>query len=155
MHRDTDEGGARPSVWPVYVTSGIMVMFGAVGLYMCFMMVLELPTISPEETWTHVFLVVYMGLYGAFGLVTAIGTSLLRPWAWRLATIFGGLLGLSGFGFLFVRVYDTLLTSEKFFLELDEVLDKTLVPLALGAFIVWVLETRRQLFFPRKQDDGE
>ncbi len=152
---DTDEGKARPSVWAVYVTSGIFVAVGAVAVYMCFLGVLEFPTIPPEETGTQAFLVVYFGLWGAVGLVTAVATSLLRPWAWWLGSVWGYLIGLSGFPLLFARAHESLFGSDRFFLELDEVLYQVLVPLAVAVFIVWTLNTRRWLFFPPKPESAE
>ena len=149
---DTDEGKARPSVWPVYVTSGIIGIIGAALLCASF---IGVPTTHPEEPWGLVFALVCMGLMGAFGLVIAVGTSLLRPWAWPVATVWGYLFGLSALGFLVFHARDSLRTSDKFFLELGEVLGNTPVPLVLSAFIVWSLSTRRRLFFPPKPDGEE
>ena len=152
---DTDEGKVSPSVWPVYVAAVVIVGCGAVWVYVCFLWVLDFPSVPPEKTWIHVFLVVYMGLCGAFSLVAAVGTSLLRPWAWRLATVWGYLIGLSGLAFLLHVAHETLITPDKSFLEPDEVLDKIIVPLALGVFVVWAIATRRQLFFPPKPEGEE
>ena len=153
--RDTDEGRARPSVWPVYVTSGMIGIFGAVGVYACFLGVLAFPKVPPEGTWMYVFVAVYMGLFGGFSLVTAIGIILLRPWAWRLATVWGCLIGLGGLASLGERARDILFTPEASFFKLDKGLYHILVALAVVAFIVWTLNTRRRLFFPPKPEGEE
>ena len=152
---DTDEGRARPSVWPVYVTSGIIAVVGALAVSVFFVVVLSFPTIPPEKTWAFVFGLAYMGLCGALSLVSAIGTILLRPWAWWLATVWGYLVGLSGFIGLLGGAHEILFAPEKSPLNLDEGLDKSLLLLALGAFVVWALKTRRRLFFPTKPDGEE
>ncbi len=154
-HSDTDEGKPRPSVWPVYVASGIIAVVGALGVLVCFVIALSFPTIPPEKTWALIPGVAYMGLCGAFSLVSAIGTILLRPWAWWLATVWGYLVGLSGFAGLLDGAHEILFAPEKSPLNLHEGLDKSLLLLALGAFVVWVLKTRRQLFFQPKPEGEE
>ena len=158
--RDTDEGRARPSVWPVYVAA---VVVGVVSLP--YLLALPPPIIP----------------IGLFGFVTIWGLSWLRPWGWWCAVVWTSIFTV---GYLLsVRICLAASASDVPLEELGilgEILTTAtwvailvfveplngfgeavffvfLGPLGLItiALLTWVLATRRQLFFPPKQEGEE
>jgi len=150
--RDTDEGRelvkawfarARPSVWPVYVVAAVI---GAVSIPVLFLLVEWLRTPREEGQgvlayWRPVLLITSIGL---FGFVTAWGLVRLRLWGWWCAVVW------------------TIMPTAVLVLICGSLLEPTdspslgllvflfVAPLGLVAIVllVWVLATRRQLFFP-------
>ena len=157
--RDTDEGKPRPSVWPVYVMSGI------IGLLSLSFLVF----IGLVPWWEHVYaeyperfqhlppspqqfadmlqrLVPYaplFALYGLFGIVTAVATAELRSWGWWCAVIW-----LAAY-FVYQIFMTVSLGMSKGSLAG--------IPMTTACFclIIWALVTRRQLFFPPKPEGEE
>ena len=141
---DTDQGGARPSVWPVYVMCAVIGLFGLAGI--------ASPWIEREPPtagllWPSDGLLQYVGyvgfltVWGVFGIVAAVGAVRFRPWAWWCA----------GAWILLYAVW-RLATWP---------IAKPISALMIGACVVfvglvlWLLATRRQLFFPPKQEGEE
>jgi len=123
--RETDEGRARPSVWPVYVTAAII---GVISL-----MFLGPVAISA----TGVFRL--YAVYGLFGIVTVVGVVRLRWWGWWSALVWVAV-------YTAILVWGTVLTSRLGYSQGWRVL------LVFGpqvGFCAWFLATRRQLFFRR------
>ena len=133
--RDTDEGTATPSVWPVYLAAAIIVGVGA----LLFCPVVELILYyTLFDSFVHCGETIPGAVYGLFGFVTAWGVARLRPWAWWCAvawTITFAMVSL-----LYV---------------VDEPLWAALIWLAAIALLVWPLATRRRLFFPPKPEREE
>ena len=128
--RDTDGGRARPSVWPVYVWAVVVLIVGLQNLFF------------PDVTLAQLAL-------GLFGVVTAIGMLRLRRWGWWCGIVFTGVwivqLGTHQLRVI-LAVPPTPPDSITIFLA------ACLVPAFL---ILWLLATRRQLFFPPKQEGEE
>ncbi len=90
--KDTDEGRARPSVWPVYVAAIAVLIVGLVFLAVA-LDVYVLKATTPEYRWGIEGFGPWSWLYaaaayGLFGVVTAIGMLRLRRWAWWCAAVF-------------------------------------------------------------------
>ncbi len=135
-HRDTDEGKARPSVWPVYVVAAIV---GAVSLQAVAGLFSGLYFNSPVVL---------------FGFVTIWGLVRLRRWGWWCGAVWTSLaiVGLVGLGLAFLATRrdiggELFLGFFVFFVGLPG-----LITIAL---FMWVLATRRQLFFPPKPEHEE
>ncbi len=127
--RDTDEGRARPSVWPVYVAAAVILAFSLV-LFVLFVL----------EVVLHSFhiLQIIQPAYGLFGIVTAAGIIPLRPWGWWCALVWTIIFGVV------VAVSTGLMLQERL-VPTGEIL----VRLAIIGLLIWPLATRRRLFFPR------
>ena len=148
--RDTDEGRARPSVWPVYVAAVVVLLISA-GYIVRSGGVL-LASVDIEQPWAEIWVsrafLAFLA-YGLFGVITAIGMLRLRPWAWWCALVFVPLWLLSSN--VGVSLHDGTLT----------VLPPTHYPaysavcLVVFVLLMVVLATRRQLFFPPKPEDEE
>ncbi len=138
--RDTDKHRARPSVWPVYVVAAIV---GSVSLQVVAGLFSGLYSYSP------VVLPVVL-----FGFVTIWGLVRLRRWGWWCGAVWTSLaiVGLVGLGLAFLATRrdiggELFLGFFVFFVGLPG-----LITIAL---FVWVLATRRRLFFPPKQEGEE
>ena len=130
---DTDEEKARPSVWPVYVAAAVL---GGAGLLTVAAGVTIL-FVSPED-WGWGLIAVPVG---AFHILVAFGLLRLRPWAWWCGILWlcGG--GLSSLWYIFSNPPALLYEG---------------VSIALTTGLpVWVLATRRQLFFRPKPEREE
>ena len=121
--RDTDEGRARPSVWPVYVAAGVLLISGAWTVY------------SAIDILGALYLL--PSVWGILGLLAAFGLLARRPWGWWSAAVWT--VALIGFAVRssipqYMRVYGEV------------------APWAppVIALLVWALATRRRLFFPPK-----
>ena len=156
---DTDEGRARPSVWPVYVAAVVILVVG-LGLlypvvdYLSFMVVSE-GSLGNFET-SYLMPVLLYSSIGLFGCVTALGLVLLRSWGWWCAAVWAGIFAaglvylglgcLTSPGLLAIGGGAALL----FFIVF-------VAPLGLVAIVqlIRLLETRRQLFFSTKPEGEE
>ncbi len=152
--RDTDEGRARLSVWPVYVMCVLVGLYSlaAVGYPMVASGVVRLmsppdvyQTLDPHmQRWVdwHRLLLPYVALlavWGVFGIVAAIGAARFRPWAWW---------GVA----LWIVVFAGHWASRCVYLKSGVAF--ACVGIAWTALIVWPLLTRRQLFFRAKSEMG-
>ncbi len=122
---DTDEGRARPSVWPVYVTVAII---GVVSL-----MFLGPVAISATGLYR------LYAVYGLFGVVTVVGVVRLRSWGWWTALIWVAIYAA-------ILVWGTVLRSK---IGAPLGWGALLVFGPQVGFFAWFLATRRRLFFPR------
>ncbi len=150
---DTDEGRTKPSVWPVYVMSGIIGLFSLSFLsWVWFVPMMahayaEYPQhfqqLSPGAhdvarlTQRLVPYALLFGVYGLFGVVTAIGAALFRSWGWWSAVAWTTAQFLWN---LFLRMNMPTHCWDAWGI---------LFSLVFCGFLVWVLATRRRLFFPR------
>ena len=122
---DTDEGKARPSVWPVYVTAAIIGVLS----------ILFLGPVAISATGLYRLYAVY----GLFGIVAVVGVVRLRSWGWWAALIWVAV-------YTAIVVWGTVFTARLGYPQGWRVL------LVFGpqvGFCAWFLATRRQLFFPR------
>ena len=136
---DTDEGRARPSVWPVYVAAVVVLIVDLQNLFF------------PGVMLTQAAL-------GLIGVAAAIGMLLLREWGWWCGILFAGVwIVLLGMPLLWM-IFDVLLTTRSHgpvptpLASIMVFLAVCLVPVSL---LLWVLATRRRLFFPPKQEGEE
>ena len=147
---DTDEGRARPSVWPVCVMGAMLGLFSLSFLSMVWFlpMMAQLPAeaiqqLSPGAQNFHRLLqqlVPYaelFSLYGLFGIATAVGAVLLRPWAWWCAVVWVGVYFLWPVSVIVAGGIS------------EASLTPILLNVAFYGLSIWSLATRRQLFFPR------
>ena len=124
---DTDEGRARPSVWPLYVAAAVLLISGA---------------------WTVYSSIDILGMYmlvavwGLIGLLAAFGLMALRPWGWWLAAVW--VVALIGFA---VR------STIPQYMQVYGVVPPWVPPAIV--LLAWPLATRRQLFFPPKPEGEE
>ena len=141
---DTDEGKARPSVWPVYVAAGIVGVIGLSFLYfgICF-------GLANEDNGVEALAFgVLFGLTGALGFAAAWGLFRLRPWAWwwvvlSSSVVVGScLIGLFG---LVVFPHTRLAIGAR---------DSSFL-LILAVPLLWILVTHQDLFFPPKPEGKE
>jgi len=141
---DTNEGKARPSVWPVYLAAAGLV-------YTSFCVIVSTIRIGPVAPG---------GWLGLLGFLTAWGLGRLRAWGWWCAvvwtSVFTALFGLSAGGAILHLILDlhsnglsALSSVHPDFMLLWVYL--RLVELTVIVLLVWVIATRRQLFFPPKQ----
>ncbi len=151
--RDTDEGRARPSVWPVYVMSAV---FGLQSLLIVAIAVCAVWEVQqPEESyWTGAQILgvsgktmvtgiaCLFGLFGLFCIVAAVSASKLRPWAWWFFAVLSAVC-LPGIAWEMWHDYA------------EYSLQEIVVKGCLLFLVLWPLVTRRQLFFSPKPEDGE
>ncbi len=143
---DTDEGRARPSVWPVYLVAAVA---GLVGLGLLFrglaLLVWTVGLISGGHyaamlrlgsPWELPFF--HLGV-GVWGIIWALGLVRLRPWGWWCTAVFAAVCLA-----MFVQ-----------WLPHGRPIAWGASWLGLLALLVWVLASRRQLFFPPKQEGEE
>ena len=148
---DTDEGRARPSVWPVYVMSAIIGLFSLIGLGWVWLVpwMAQMPAEIYQQLdagpqgfvrlmqrlapYAPVF-----GLHGLFGIVTAVAAVRLRAWGWWCAVAWVGAYSLwHAFVAANIGIAEASLTA-------------SLITVAFYGLIIWTLATRRRLFFPRE-----
>ena len=150
--RDTDEGKARPSVWPVYLAAAVIVVVGVWVIYPW----LENPDLLYHPRTGGANLLPRLGPLVAWvllGFVAAVGLVGLRSWAWWCAVVFtAGWTLLSG-----SAVVDSILVS---FHRPDieppaQVIQLATAWLVVLALLVVPLVTRRRLFFPPKTEGEE
>ena len=145
---DTDEGRARPSVWPVYLAAA------GIGVVSLLLLSAALVTFSnsaklirTSDLWD-----ILLPIYALLGLLTASGIIRLRLWAWWCAIVWIIICVAASVSLLLSMAASRGLGSRlitgamMFSLELS-----VLVTLLL----VWPLATRRRLFFPPKQEGEE
>ena len=156
--RDTDEGRARPSVWPVYVMSATILLDSVSSYFWDWVPPLSPMYVAHLEKFEQLLpcandfallmqpLVPYallFGLYGWLGIVAAIGLVQLRYWGWWSAVAW------TAGRFLWAIFVGANMPSHCWSIS------ETLLNLALFAMLAWVLATRRQLFFPPKPEGQE
>ena len=157
--RDTDERRPRPSVWPVYVMSGIIGLFSLSFLVLPWFapmvahMYAEYPEafqgLSPDVHQVADMMqqlspyAVLFGVYGLFGIATAIGVAFFRSWSWWCAIVWGAGQLLWDF-----------LRSVNWPMYRGDIWG-ILITVVLLVLLVWPLATRRQLFFPPKPEREE
>jgi len=149
---DTDEGRARPSVWPVYLAAVVVVIVGLMLLPQC----LVLTEMEQSEREALLYIPFLAGTaFGLFGVVTGVGMILLRPWAWWCGILFAGGGAVSaGMGLRGMLI----LTSSE---EAEFALARTAAAFAavfiglVATLLIVILATRRQLFFPPKPKGEE
>jgi len=131
---DTDEGRARPSVWPVYVAAAVIV---AVSLEL----VLRTPLgPRPQGGLTEAGKLCFL-VACTIGVLIAWGLVRLYPWGWWCAAVWTIVfLSVTGFVAFTGDVVD---------------IAHCLFWATIWALLVWPLATRRRLFFPPKQAGEE
>ncbi len=145
----TDEGRARPSVWPVYVVAVVILV---VGLWLLFQFVDHLSFLVSEgiplDLKSDLLPLLLCVSIGLFGWVTAWGLVWLRSWGWWCAAVWAGIfaVGLVSLGFGCLDLWNIGETGPLFFFIV------LVAPLGLVAIVLLIrlLESRRQLFFPPK-----
>ena len=146
---DTDEGRARPSVWPVYLVGVIIGLYsvGFLGYAVLFPLSASIAReaasyASPEALpgiQFHIALAAYAPLFavcGLFGVVTAVGLVRLRPWGWWCAV-------------LWIVIYAAYYILGVIAAPVPMPMWSIAACVATIALLVWPLATRRRLFFPR------
>ena len=149
VHNENSKGRSRPSAWPVYVMCAVVGVFSfsfATWIWFAPQMAQIPPSVyenlSPgaqefagfmQRVAPYAFL---FGVYGIFGIVAAVGAGLFRPWGWW-----------------FVVVWTVVLVAWCVLLHLSFRIRPTspwaiLWNVAFIALIVWLLVTRRRLYFP-------
>ena len=146
---DTDKPKARPSVWPVYA---IAAPIGLMGLLLGLMVFSPVQGTPIESLMAAAML----GAPGLFAIATAYGLLMLRPWGRWFAVVWTGVFTA---GCVALGVY-LLMAAENADIK-DAEPEATFlrlfgqVSLIMVIPFVWVLATRRQLFFPPKQEGEE
>ena len=153
---ETDEGKASPSVWPVYVAAGVVLIVGLSGLAM----ISTWHSMLSRAEEAGVVMPAAFGLtlahaaFGLLGVVAAIGMLRLRGWGWFCGIVFAGVWtaqgGMSLLGML------TLVPFEKPELAPAKgTVAFVAVAPVLAILLIVILATRRQLFFPPKPEGEE
>ena len=128
---DTDEGRARPSVWPVYVVAAVI---GVASL------VIALPNFSS--------LLGPRGFLVFFGLLTAYGLFRLRTWAWWCALLWTVVVAVTvTLVMLLVALCSGMAAAESGHSTSGWWAIAMVPGFALVVLLVWPLVARRQLFF--------
>ena len=142
--RDTDEGKARPSVWPVYAMCVVIGLFSLASLAYPW---LERESPRVGLLWPSDRLLQYVGyvgffmVWGVLGIVAAVGAARFRPWAWWCAGAW-------------ILIYALWRLS-------TWPIAKPISGQMIGAcvlfigLVLWLLATRRRLFFPPKPEGEE
>ena len=147
---DTGEGRARPSVWPVYVAKVVLVAVGT-GLAHP-----GLEGLASYQLGTGANVLGRAGLQAALavlGFVAIVGLAALRAWGWWCAVIFTAGLAVLGGWVLLSRI--VLSSHRPDIAPSTEVIVIATVWLTAIVLLMWVLATRRRLFFPPKQARAE
>ena len=150
---DTDEGRARPSVWPVYVAAAV------IGLITLSRMIVAVPPLVADWVSFHLdmYLLILLSiclLWLLFGMLTCWGLVRLRMWAWWCAA-----------SWTFVYAYWDMVVLW----EAQHSPPPTHHPVSIGPFILpvtapaaaaiaviaWALATRWRLFFPPRPEGEE
>ncbi len=142
---DTDERKARPSVWPVYVAAGVLLVASLLGLFL-----------APSVLFGRIF--------GLFGVFAGIALVRLRPWGWWCGILFAGIwipvLGMDLFAMILFRLWAVhepphpgyISATHPGFISATVF---TAADLAVAVLVLVVLVARRQLFFPPKPEREE
>ncbi len=149
--RGTEEARSRPSVWPVYLVAGII---GAVSL-----LVLRIQLVVPwgNRVYFAGLVILYpWTMYVLFGLLTAWGLLRLRLWGWWCAVVwtivFAAATGFDEFS-------REILLGATGLIQFQHIAIMSRLTLGLWVavivLLVWLLATRRRLFFPPKQEGAE
>ena len=139
---------SKPSAWPVYVIGALIGVYSLISIgwvwFVPWMAQIppslyeDLPPGSQEFAGFMQRLAPYaflFGVYGVFGIVTAVGAILFRPWGWWCVVVWTTALVVCGvLGHFNLRGW----TSPW----------AILWSVAWGTLIVWPLMTRRRLYFP-------
>ncbi len=150
--RDTDEGRARPSVWPVYVAAAVIV---AVGVWVIYPLIGPYVFFRPRTEWVDL-LRSPLGLVVAWvllGFVAAVGLVGLRSWAWWCAVIFTAGWALEGASAVLDRIVVSFHRPD--IQPSTEVIRFATAWLVVLALMLVPLVARRQLFFPPKPEREE
>ncbi len=160
---DTDEGRARPSVWPVYVAAGVVLIAGvwilvASGIVLLALITVGLEQPRPVPAWFGGLYVLASTAYGLFGVITAIGMIRLRPWAWWCALAWLWVFISSGFLVLADAAFVAGSYMDDFPMFPADARRDAELTFSLGGpvwlitvvLLIWTLSTRRRLFFPPK-----
>jgi len=150
---DTDEGRARPSVWPVYLAAAIPGIYGVGDLGIALLFLAGHITGGPHA-WFYLMLIqVARGLLGG---LTAVGLLLLRPWGWWCGVVYIAVFVVYvSFKYDYVYKYVSEAFEIMVFWPGLYLRPESLANMGIVALFVWVLTTRRQLFFPPKQEAEE
>ena len=146
---DTEEGRARPSVWPVYLAAVTITVAGLMYLLPQLVILTLIPTVveqSEYRAWIYIMFLAATG-FGLFGVVTGIGMLRLRPWGWLCGVVFAGVwAALHGMALLGMLIAS--LEGQESAPAAGSVV-LTALPLVVAVLLIVVLATRRRLFFPR------
>ena len=143
---DTDEGKARPSVWPVYVAAVTITILGLMCMAPQFRV---LTAVEQYEFAAWIYTAFWAAaVFGLFGVVTGIGMLRLRPWGWLCGVVFAGVWAVhNGIALL---VMTTAVSREGPELApATNYVPFVAVNLVAGILLIVILATRRRLFFPR------
>ncbi len=142
--RDTDEGSARPSVWPVYVAA---VMVGVVGL-LCLLSGIWVGLASQYNNVEELAFEVLFGLVGALGVLVAWGLFRLRPWAWWWAEAGSSVV----VGSCLITLFGLVVLPHTRLAKGADALSSSLI---LAVPLLWILVRHQHWFFPPKPADEE
>ena len=149
--RDTDEGRARPSVWPVYLAAAVVLVISLAALTMLVLQWLDSP-VQPRDIPLALLSVSPAAGFGLFGLLTVVGLVLVRPWGWWCGVAWTAMFFSNGLTWYVV-------VGLGFTLDCREALVYLIVFALLGlpslGLLIWPLVTRRRLFFPPKPEGEE
>ncbi len=154
--RDTDERKARPSVWPVYVAAAVMGLGGLACLSLLVWSTLDL------GLWPLMSLDMALLGVGLGAVIGAVGLARLRRWGWWYAVVLTCISTacLASFVSDWVQPAPPNTATTTYHAPDPEVVIRELVSFGVPwlttiLVLVWVLTTRRQLFFPSKQEGEE
>ena len=154
---DTDEGRARPSVWPVYVAAAIIGLLSLGNLRFAVLLLSSVttplfreaaPHVSPEVLSAlefHFAVKAYAPLfavYGIFGVLTAVGMVRLRPWSWWCGCVWPMLYAVH----CILMVMASPVRSPAWSIAASVV---------IIVLLIWIMATRRRLFFPPRPESEE
>jgi len=165
----TDEGRARPSVWPVYVIAAVVLIVNWGFLIMSIVLAwlgvsgvekLGLAIAPPFSTlfgprglfvyeffW---FIVAAAAEFGLIGVLAGVGLTLGRRWGWWCGVLWASMLAeCLGWHVL------TYLESSGDQRVLGDLTTLIIPGVVLLALLIWTLVTRRRLFFPPKPEGEE
>jgi len=157
---DTDERGARASVWPVYVAAGVLVAIAAhvnlpwVTSANCGCSELRMAPIECFLNWLALYEQWMPSIvWGLLGFVAACGLVCLRPWWWCAVLFAVTYTAWGGLG-LYDAIVVSVFAPELAWPAADYITEIT--PFLVAAVLLMVvLATRRRLFFPPKQEGEE
>ena len=151
---DTDDSRASPSVWPVYVWAAIIGLLSLGNLHFAVLLLSSVTTpvvreAAPPEVLAalefHFAVKAYAPLfavYGIFGVLTAVGMVRLRPWSWWCGCVWPMLYAVH----CILMVMASPVRSPAWSIAAS---------LVIIVLLIWIMATRRQLFFPPKPEGEE